>query len=99
MKTLLGFHELKNAPLLIFANKQDLKSAIDPVEMNEKLGLHSNCNCDLNNDRNWYIQKACATTGDGLHEGLYWLSNQLNNRCEIFEVFLLSFPQNERKIY
>ena len=47
--------------------------------MTEKLGLHSNCNCDLNNNRNWYIQKACATTGDGLYEGLYWLANQLNN--------------------
>ena len=79
LKTLLGFHELKNAPLLIFANKQDLKSAIDPAAMNEKLGLHSNCNCDLNNNRNWYIQKACAPTGDGLYEGLYWLANQLNN--------------------
>ena len=79
LKTLLGFHELKNAPLLIFANKQDLKNAINPVKMNEKLGLHSNCHCDLNNDRNWYVQKACATTGDGLYEGLYWLSNQLNN--------------------
>ena len=79
LKTLLGFHELKNAPILIFANKQDLKSAFDPVTMNEKLGLHSNCKCDLNNDRNWYIQKACAATGDGLYEGLYWLSNQLNN--------------------
>ena len=74
LKTLLGFHELRNAPLLIFANKQDLKSAINPVEMNEKLGLHSNCNCDLNNDRNWYIQKACATTGDGLYSGVQKLS-------------------------
>ena len=70
LQTLLGFHELRNAPLLIFANKQDLKSSINPVEMTEKLGLHSNCNCDLNNDRNWYVQKSCATTGDGLYSGM-----------------------------
>ena len=38
--------------------------------MTEKLGLHSNCNCDLNNDRNWYVQKSCATTGDGLYSGM-----------------------------
>jgi ADP-ribosylation factor protein 1 len=29
--------------------------------------------------RNWYIQGACATSGDGLFEGLDWLSNQLKN--------------------
>ena len=61
--------------LLIFANKQDLKSAIDPVTMNEKLGLHSNCNCDLNNDRNWYIQKACATKGGFFSESAIRFSN------------------------
>merc|ERR1712224_645806 len=25
-------------------------------------------------NRQWYIQSACATTGDGLYEGLDWLS-------------------------
>lgn len=25
----------------------------------------------------WYIQAACATQGDGLYEGLDWLSNEL----------------------
>ena len=56
--------------------KQDLKSAINPVEMTEKLGLHSNCNCDLNNDRNWYVQKSCATTGDGLYSGMQKLQSK-----------------------
>jgi hypothetical protein len=42
-------------------------------EITDKLGLHSLSN------RNWYLQGACAMTGDGLHEGLDWLSNQLNN--------------------
>ncbi|KAI6240878.1 hypothetical protein M3Y99_00395900 [Aphelenchoides fujianensis] len=27
-----------------------------------------------------YIQSTCATSGDGLYEGLDWLSNQLKNR-------------------
>ena len=27
--------------------------------------------------RNWYIQATCATSGEGLYEGLDWLSNQL----------------------
>ena len=28
--------------------------------------------------RKWYIQATCATTGDGLYEGLDWLSTALN---------------------
>ena len=43
-------------------------------EITDKLGLHS-----LRN-RNWYIQATCATSGDGLYEGLDWLSNQLKNQ-------------------
>lgn len=30
-------------------------------------------------DRQWYIQATCATNGDGLYEGLDWLSNRLKN--------------------
>lgn len=41
------------------------------AEVTDKLGLHS-----LRN-RDWYIQATCATSGDGLFEGLDWLSNQL----------------------
>jgi hypothetical protein len=40
---------------------------------------HSKLNLKLRN-RNWYIQATCATSGDGLYEGLDWLSNQLKNR-------------------
>ena len=60
--------ELRDAVLLVFANKQDLPNAMSIPDITEKLGLHS-----LRN-RKWYIQAACATTGDGLYEGLHWLS-------------------------
>ncbi|KAG4302452.1 hypothetical protein PCK1_001288 [Pneumocystis canis] len=30
--------------------------------------------------RNWYIQATCATSGDGLYEGLDWLSCNLKKR-------------------
>lgn len=52
---------------------QDLPNAMNAAEITDKLGLHS-----LRN-RNWYIQATCATSGDGLYEGLDWLSNQLRN--------------------
>ena len=66
--------ELKEAMILIFANKQDLPKAMKPQELTEKLGLNQ-----LRN-RSWYIQGTCATNGDGLYEGLDWLSNSLQNR-------------------
>merc|ERR1739838_1032657 len=70
---MLSEDELRDAVLLIFANKQDLPNAMNAAEITDKLGLHS-----LRN-RNWYIQATCATSGDGLYEGLDWLSNQLKN--------------------
>ncbi|KAG7269293.1 hypothetical protein CRUP_008904 [Coryphaenoides rupestris] len=66
--------ELREAVLLVLANKQDLPNAMTAADITEKLGLHT-----LRN-RNWYIQATCATSGDGLYEGLDWLSNQLKNK-------------------
>ena len=43
--------------------------AMKPHEIQEKLGL------TRIRDRNWYVQPACATTGDGLYEGLTWLTS------------------------
>jgi len=64
--------ELRDACLLVFANKQDLPNAMNPGELTEKLGLNS-----LRN-RRWYIQSTCATQGTGLYEGLDWLSSELS---------------------
>merc|ERR1712013_322007 len=70
---MLSEDELRDAVLLVFANKQDLPNALKPSELTEKLGLQSMRN------RNWYIQATCATNGEGLYEGLDWLSNSLKN--------------------
>ncbi|KAF5895843.1 ADP-ribosylation factor 1-like, partial [Clarias magur] len=70
---MLAEDELRDAVLLVFANKQDLPNAMNAAEITDKLGLHSL------RHRNWYIQATCATSGDGLYEGLDWLSNQLKN--------------------
>ena len=66
--------ELRDAVVLVFANKQDLPKAKTAAEITEKLGLGNM------NHRKWYIQPCCATTGDGLYEGLDWLSNTLTKR-------------------
>jgi len=68
---MLGEDELRDAVLLIFANKQDLPNAMTAAEITDKLGLQSL------NGRKWYIQGTCATAGTGLYEGLDWLSNEL----------------------
>merc|ERR1711953_1464678 len=69
---MLAEDELRDAVLLVFANKQDLPNAMSVNEVTQKLGLNAVRN------RQWYIQATCATTGDGLYEGLDWLSNALN---------------------
>ncbi|XP_074572458.1 ADP-ribosylation factor-like [Curcuma longa] len=68
---MLNEDELRDALLLVFANKQDLPNAMNVAEITEKLGLHSL------HKRHWYIQSTCATSGDGLYEGLEWLSSKI----------------------
>ncbi|XP_034470619.1 ADP-ribosylation factor 1 isoform X1 [Hippoglossus hippoglossus] len=70
---MLAEEDLRDAVILVFANKQDLPNAMNAAELTDKMNLHS-----LRN-RRWYIQATCATTGDGLFEGLEWLSSQLKN--------------------
>merc|ERR1712156_551596 len=71
---MLNEDEMREAVLLVFANKQDLPNAMTAAEVTEKLGLHNL------RRRQWYIQSACATTGDGLYEGLDWLSRTLSGK-------------------
>uniref|UniRef100_A0A804R9B9 Uncharacterized protein n=1 Tax=Zea mays TaxID=4577 RepID=A0A804R9B9_MAIZE len=67
--------ELRDAVLLVFANKQDLPNAMNAAEITDKLGLHSL------RQRHWYIQSTCATTGEGLYEGLDWLSSNIASKA------------------
>nr|XP_011462889.1 PREDICTED: ADP-ribosylation factor-like isoform X2 [Fragaria vesca subsp. vesca] len=72
---MLNEDELRDAVLLVFANKQDLPNAMNADEITDKLGLHSL------RQRHWYIQSTCATSGEGLYEGLDWLSNNIANKA------------------
>ncbi|KAL7414271.1 ARF/SAR, partial [Mrakia frigida] len=63
--------ELRNAVLLVLANKQDLPNAISASEVVRLLGLP-----ELRN-REWYIQATWATRRDGLTDGLDWLGTKL----------------------
>eukprot|EP00978_Attheya_sp_CCMP212_P005749 scaffold12860_cov54-Attheya_sp.AAC.10 len=67
LHSVLSADELQDVVVLVFANKQDLPHAMSPSEITEKLALRSL-------RREWFIQGCCATTGDGVYEGLDWLS-------------------------
>jgi len=71
LEQLLQEEELRNAVILVFANKQDIVGALPVNEVSEKLGLNEVRN------KQWYIQGCCATDGTGLYEGLDWLSQTL----------------------
>ena len=66
--------EMRDAILLVFANKQDLPNAMMAAEITDKLALNS-----LRN-RQWYIQSTCATSGDGIYEGFVWLSKVIQEK-------------------
>lgn len=58
------------------ANKQDLPNAMSIAEVTERLHLH-----EIGaTGRAWHIQATAAPTGDGLYEGLDWLSEALHQR-------------------
>ena len=71
---MLNEDELREAILLVFANKQDLPNAIPPAKLVHALDLNSL------RGKKWYIQACCGTTGDGLYEGLEWLSDNISGK-------------------
>lgn len=71
---LLNEDELRDAKVLVFANKQDLPNSIQVKQLTELLGLER-----LRN-RQWFVQGSAAPTGDGLYEGLDWLSDAVIGR-------------------
>lgn len=64
--------ELKEASLLIFANKQDADNCISIESITENFGLFKLC-CN----RSWHIQACDVKSGLGLQDGIEWLSRQM----------------------
>ncbi|OQV15523.1 ADP-ribosylation factor-like protein 5A [Hypsibius exemplaris] len=68
---MLAHEDLRKASVLVLANKQDLKGAMSAAELSGLLNLTS-----IKSHR-WQIQACCALTGDGLYQGLEWMSNHI----------------------
>ena len=74
LMSMLEEEELKDAALLVFANKQDMQGAMSVTEVSDFLGLTQL------KMRTWTIFKCSAKTGEGLTEGLDWLVNTVSGK-------------------
>ena len=74
LEAVLQDDRLRDAAVLVFANKQDLPQAMNTAEVTDKLGLVNM------RARDWFIQATCAVTGDGIVDGLEWMANSLKKR-------------------
>jgi ADP-ribosylation factor protein 6 len=60
--------QLKDCPILVFANKQDIEGAVTPQQLSEALDLQ------VLASKRYHVEASCAVTGVGLVEGMNWLS-------------------------
>ena len=71
LRRVLASVELKDAVLLVYANKQDVKDRMTADEIARELKLQSI------RSHQWHIQPCCALTGEGLYEGIDWIAGKV----------------------
>ena len=71
LKKILSEEELKDCPILVFANKQDLDNSLHPSEVTEKLGKGQFKRIT------WLVQGVSCTLEKGIKEGLDWMASAL----------------------
>eukprot|EP01033_Poteriospumella_lacustris_P010451 gene10451-7430_t len=74
LQMLLEEERLRGVPLVIFANKQDLLSALSSAELSSGLNLHAI------RDRPWQIFPTSAKDGSGLQAAMDHLAQELHAR-------------------
>jgi signal recognition particle receptor subunit beta len=63
--------ELKDAVLLVFANKQDIKGCLTAGEITDSLKIQNL------KQKKILVQACSAVSGDGLNQGLEWLTKNI----------------------
>uniref|UniRef100_A0A098M1U2 ADP-ribosylation factor-like protein 14 n=1 Tax=Hypsiglena sp. JMG-2014 TaxID=1550645 RepID=A0A098M1U2_9SAUR len=63
LELILKHDTIKNVPVVVLANKQDLPGALSAEEITQRLNMKKHCQ-----NRNWYVQPCCALTGEGISE-------------------------------
>lgn len=71
---LLIDEKLQDVPLLVYANKQDLPSALPAAELAQALGLPTI------KDRAWQIQACTASQGVGVRDGMDWVCKSIRKK-------------------
>ncbi|XP_029924295.1 ADP-ribosylation factor-like protein 3 isoform X5 [Myripristis murdjan] len=71
LSELIEEENLHGVPVLIFANKQDVATAMPASAVAEGLNLHTY------RDRAWQIQACSALTGEGVQDGMNWICNNV----------------------
>ena len=93
-------NELKDAILLIFANKADMPNAREAEELADMYGLNE---LKQQTGHEMNIMPCCALTGDGLGEGLDWLSDRLaakmksKKQADARGLHVTKMPENENR--
>ncbi|KAJ7325035.1 hypothetical protein JRQ81_018055 [Phrynocephalus forsythii] len=86
LELILRSDKVKNVPVIVLANKQDLPGAVGAEEITKRLNMKKHCH-----DRNWYVQPCCALTGEGLSEGFQKVASSAKSRMkskqEAFAIF------------
>lgn len=75
LAAMLRSDELRDAALLVFANKQDYSHALSVEKVMTRLGLDD----ELRRGRRVCCQASSATDGFGVYEGMEWLAQSLKN--------------------
>eukprot|EP00762_Andalucia_godoyi_P000326 ANDGO_03044.mRNA.1 ADP-ribosylation factor-like protein 6 len=72
LSMVLQHPDTRGLPILFFANKMDLQTALSPMEVVQLLEL------DRITDRTWHIVPSNAVTGEGVEDGMTWLTAKLS---------------------
>lgn len=86
LELILKHDNIKNVPVVVLANKQDLPGALNAEEITQRLNMKKHCQ-----NRNWYVQPCCALTGQGLSEAFQKVSkfakSCIKSKREGFAIF------------
>ncbi|CAK6969467.1 ADP-ribosylation factor-like protein 14 [Scomber scombrus] len=63
LENTLRSDHLKGRPLIVLANKQDVRDALTGTEIKDQFNLRKTCA-----DRDWFVQPCSASTGVGVEE-------------------------------
>lgn len=75
LQRVMGMEGMEDCPLLVFANKQDQQTALSAAQLAEEMKV-----ADIAGGRAWHCQGTSAISGQGLYEGMDWMTERLKER-------------------